>query len=618
MATRTLMPAGGQRTGEVFDFGAAAARELGRRDENVQLAKRPLREYVELVPEPNIGLLRIEDDFPFQQGWYAPEVVDAEEVVMRKSTQIGATAYWWRWAVRRTDQFGETGIYIFPTDTHVTEFGDERIEPAIEESDYLRSRIPRGYVRHKRLKRIGRGFLHLRGSNSKAGAQSVAAQFVVFDEYDFLDPKNLPQIERRISGARQLGKTPRIRRLGTPTLDGYGISEAYEATDKRVWHVTCGHCGYEQPVTWEDNVRWRNDPDGEVMRAGNDTFEDRKYVAEVWRACIRCDDELDVRRGRWIATAPERRVIGFDVPRLIVPMTDLRQIVVASRSTKPGEVEAFQNNDLGRPYSETGAQLTQKDLLRASERGVEMVEAYSGPNPTTAGIDVAGERDLNMVIHEQLPAQHPGEPNPRRALWVGTVKSFEEAAAKIRAFRCAQVAVDSNPERRYGRALAAAFPPGLVVLVVYNWNNDSDAIKVSEIGPPGTPVEGIPFKVTVNRTEAIDAMMDGIRQLRNAPPRNPPHGYYEQMRALKRKTELDKKERPVRVYVTTGSAGDDYAHAEVFGVVATELLRMGHGVRAIQAQVAGRPLSEEEIGFQRVRLTGHDVDQYNPGFGGEE
>jgi phage terminase large subunit GpA-like protein len=312
VATRALRR---RHPSEKFDPRIYAHEQVQERGDAAEGRARPMREYAELVPEPGIGALRIDKDFPYQAEWYSEEVARAEEVVWIKSTQVGMSAYAWRWAVRQTDQFGETGIYIFPTDTHVSEFGDERIEPAIEESQYLQSRIRARFVRHKKLKRIGRGFLHLRGSNSKAGAQSVAAQFIVFDEYDFLDAQNLPQIERRITGARQLGFTPRVRRLGTPTVEGQGIAQAFESSDQRVWMVLCDECGLSQQVTWEENVRWTNPGHDEVMRAGHDHYSDAKEVERAWRACSACDAELDVHEGAWEAQFPERRVIGFQVSR---------------------------------------------------------------------------------------------------------------------------------------------------------------------------------------------------------------------------------------------------------------------------------------------------------------
>jgi hypothetical protein len=122
------------------------------------------------------------------------------------------------------------------------------------------------------------------------------------------------------------------------------------------------------------------------------------------------------------------------------------------------------------------------------------------------------------------------------------------------------------------------------------------------------------LKVRVNRTEAIDAMMEGVRQARNRPLREPPAKYVDQMRALKRKTEIAAQGYVKRFYESTGSQGDDYAHAEVYDLVATEVLRMQQQIAAMQE--SERPVADEEVGFQRVRL-GADDGGYRPGFGGE-
>lgn len=568
-----------------------------------------LAQYAEAIPEPGGRPLNFED-FPFAREWYSDEVADAPEVVIAKSAQVGASAWAWRAAVRLTD-LGDTGVYVFPTETHVSEFGDERIEPGIEESPYLRSRILGKYVHTKRLKRIGRGFLHLRGSNSKAGAQSIAAQFIFFDEYDLLDQTNLVQIERRISGAVQIGAKPRVRRLGYPFTPNTGIDLAFKSSDMRTWHVTCPACGDEQPITWEDNVRWAMDGVGEVLRPGHDEFTDAKVVADVWRQCRTCEASLEdtgvgmrdgaLRTGRWIKQNPEKDIIGFHVWRGMVPVTDLKALVIASRATKEEAKLAFAVLDLGRPYSEGTASLDDATLLRACGFGIEQVEAYYGANPTTMGIDVAGERALNVWIDEQLPPEIDGVLNPRQALWIGTVSTFEEAAAMIERFRVHMVCIDSNPERRWAKLLRATYP-GRVVLAEYDARIDSDPMKLD------VDDVGVPLKVRVNRTDAIDSMMDAIRQVRSRPVQNPPAGWMAQMKSLHRVARLDTKGRPYREYVTTGTDGDDYAHAAVYALVATELWRSFGASTALMAGGQGRNLPNEELGFQGVDLR-NDRDQ---------
>lgn len=573
--------------------------EARSRRGEVEAQRRGIFEYAQLVPEGNMGPLRL-DEFPYQlEPFYSDEVADALEVVYRKSTQIGASTALWRWAVRRCDQFSETTMYFFPTATHVTEFGDERIEPSIEASEYLRRRIPRGHTRRKTMKQIGGGILNLRGLESRAGAQATAAQAIVIDEYDDCNEKNISQAERRLTGAAAKGHKPRIRRSGRPSLPGYGIDAQYGESDQRQWHVRCPECGDEQLVDFTENLRWRSHAGGDrELRAGHDDFEVRKDVIEAWRACRSCNASLEsgpILQGVWKATAHgPGRVPGYHIPRLIVPNTDLVQIVIASRATRISDVEAFHNADLGVPYATADAMLTDEDLDRAMAHGYEEAHlAYSGRFPTTMGVDVASERNLSARVTEHWPD------GTRKALRVWEPADFEEVARAMDAFNITLAAIDAQPERRSAKGLVRDFP-GRVVLVEYEdnprkkaWDYNSDT-----------------FTIRVNRTEAIDAMMDDIRSGANVLLRDEPTNYREQLKALKRRIEEDTKGNPRKLYVTTGQNGDDYAHAEVYDLVAKEML--------IQLQTAaGMEGEPQQVTPDQgpVRL-GYGVTEYDPGFGG--
>lgn len=634
LSARSRARARGQATG--FDFGAVALGTIREGEEQEREDRKTLRSYAEDIPIPGIGPIRWED-FPFQEEWYSEEVANAREVVIAKSAQVGASEFSWRFAVRGVDQLGVTGMYIFPTAEHVREFGDERIEPAIQESKYLLGRIPAKYVKTKSLKRIGRGFLHLRGSNSKAGAQSVAAQLLVFDEYDLLDQTNLVQIERRISGAMQIGRRPQVVRLGYPYTPNDGIDAKWKASDQRVWHVVCKSCGQEQPLVWEENLRWsvpgyheghtKQEPKGDssrplrVMRPGDDVFDDREDVEEAWRVCRGCEASLEdsgpfvkdgaLRKGRWIPRFPGRPIIGFHAWRGMVPVTDLIALVKASRLTKEAERETFYVLDLGRPYVGGSASLTDDDLMAAALLGEAPAASYNGLNPTTMGVDIGDEKGIHVRVDEQLPAGPRGGLNPRRALWIGTVTSFEEVAGLIDRFGVHVCVVDANPERRYARLLRGVYP-GRVLLCEYGGPFE-DPLKLT------TDDAGVPLQVRVNRTDAIDGMMDSIRQGRNRPllPQFLPAGWMAQMKALVRKQDTDTKGRPYRHYVTTGTNGDDFAHADVYALVATEMWRALGAAQRRLVEAQGRPMTNREVGMQGVNLSGlgnGDVD-YRPGFG---
>lgn len=160
------------------------------------------------------------------------------------------------------------------------------------------------------------------------------------------------------------------------------------------------------------------------------------------------------------------------------------------------------------------------------------------------------------------------------------------------------------------KALRATFPPGTVVLVSYDDKDTVETLRV-ETGEAGTVLDGVPLKVTVHRTEAIDGMMDAYRQLRAIPLREPPAGWFDQMRSLKRRTVLDTRGRARRVYVTTGTAGDDFAHAATYALVATELWRLRGGARAFPPREQSMP--SEDLGFRRLNLS-DGSDTYHPGF----
>ena len=221
----------------------------------------------------------------------------------------------------------------------------------------------------------------------------------------------------------------------------------------------------------------------------------------------------------------------------------------------------------------------------------------------TAGVDQASERDFNVRVSEQGPN---GE---RKAIWIGRLGSWRAVADLMMQLRVTFCAIDAGPERRGARGVIGVLG-GRGVLVEYGGPQES-AFTYKERENT----------VRVNRTEAIDAMMDGIRLMRNLPLREPPPGYIAQLMAPRRRATVNPKtEKVVRTYVSLGP--DDYAHAEVYDMVAAEMLKLHHQAGAL---LEDRPVSDQEIGFQRTGLDapfGGDprrdgFGSYDAGFGEE-
>jgi hypothetical protein len=213
------------------------------------------------------------------------------------------------------------------------------------------------------------------------------------------------------------------------------------------------------------------------------------------------------------------------------------------------------------------------------------------------------------VIHEQLPPEPGARWNPRRALFIGIVHSWDEIAQMMLLYNVAMCCIDMNPERASVRDLRASFP-GRVVGVEFATSYFSDPLSLKP------DAVGVPLTVTANRTDMLDGMMDAIRQGRSRPTQVVPKTWVKQMMSLHRKHELDTKGRPYRHYEGTGTAGFDFAMAEGYGMVATILWRMMATVEGHMAtSMAGEAVGDNEIGFRRIKLGMSSADRYTGGKG---
>lgn len=493
------------------------------------------------VPEPKAGPLDFKL-FPFQKEIYA-EAADEPELVIMKSTQVGVSAFLLRWALYHADVHRRTCVYVFPTHRDMRDFVAARVQRVIDGSDHLRSQQRAGDPSSRDLVAVGGGLVYFRGSESGRSLDSIDADVLAFDEYDSLRPEHIPFAERRVSSPLATGL---ICRVGVPSVPDWGIARLYDESDRRRWMVKCGACNEQQTLTFHENV-------------------DLKRGIRVCRRC-RKSIESCIARGQWV---PERldgdRPRGYHVPRLIAPTAKIGKIIAGSKKKSPFEVEAFWNRDLGEPYVAAEGRLSREAITAAQERGggYTMESAYTGANLVTMGIDVASVRNLSVRVSEHLSEY------TKRALWIGEVDRFFEheqgqgpaLETLMQRYGVHLAVIDHLPEGRLSTAFANRFP-GRVYRVSYT--------NPSERDPNVMQVDHDLCFVTVHRTKAIDATFEMVRQKRNHLPADLPDGYAAQMGALVRRQEEDEFGRKKTFYRRVGGA-DDFAHAEVFDLVATEV-----------------------------------------------
>jgi len=541
----------------------------------------PFLDWALKVPEPKAGILDF-DRFPFQKELYSQGGAMDRELVVMKATQVGVSTYLLRWAMYHADIRGVNALYVFPKRQQMYDFADARIRAAILASPYLKERIPQSHVNNKGLKQINTGFLYARGSESKDDLDAVDADVLCLDEYDTLRQENIPDAERRISGSQN----GLIRRVGVPSIPGYGIDGLFGKTDMRRWMVPCDACNERQPLTYYANV-------------------DEESAQLV---CHKCRKPIDAAKGEWVAEYPDRDIRGYHVPRLVVPGLDLKPIIEAHQKTSPYEVSVHYNKDLAEAYAPEEGRLSDEAIDAASRDHIAK-EALDIPpcDVVTMGVDVASVRALNVRVSAYRLPVH-GLP-VKQNLWLGEVDDFGKVAELMERYAVNMACIDHEPEHRMARALAERYP-GRVYLAHFITGRSETSLDVK----PEMRTVG------VKRTEILDATFDAIRQQRNLLPAEKPKDYAKHLQAMSRVVKELADGRVRGEYQSV--AADDYAFAEAYDTLALQVWLWQSSVETTLKEEL-TPFEDiydwEPSQLDVVNLTADPsmLDDYDPGFSGD-
>lgn len=335
---------------------------------------------------------------------YAREIQDClsphyptNRVVFIKGTQIGGT------------QIGLNAIgfyiahspcpimFIQKTVDSVKRVSKQRIAPMIAESPALRARVSDARARDSGNTMLQKDFpggtLIMTGANSAVGLRSMPARFLFPDEVDSYeaeaedegDPIKLAERRTQTFGHRR-----KIFLVSTPTTKGRSrIESEYLASDQRMYHVACPHCGERQTLKFA-NLKWTWGDPASVH-----------YVCE-YNGCIvyEASKEDMLAAGKWIAAYPERNVAGFHLNSLYSPpgWMGWEEIAAeweeATADRKLGKIEkhkTFINTILAETFEQKG---DTPDANRLYERR-EQWDANTVPMRglfLTAGADVQRDR----------------------------------------------------------------------------------------------------------------------------------------------------------------------------------------------------------------------------------
>jgi hypothetical protein len=520
----------------------------------------------------------------------------AEGLVSHNST--GAI----RQALYHADVLGRSVLYTFPTDDELMAFSRKRIRPVMRRSDHLRSRMTSDAVDNVGQKQIGQGWISFRGLSKPV--DSIDVDVLIIDEYDTSDQGSIDATEYRLSGAESADIR---RRIGVPSIPGFGIDSFWEASDQRLWTVRCEACNHHNPLK------------------GFEAFSQNVDQDAVALVCAKCRKMIDVRTGEWVATYPDRPIRGYHAPKLLVPgRRVLARVIENSKKTRPSQVEAFHQRDLGEAYAPAEGRLS-LDAIRACVRpDLRPEQSLVTFGLTTMGIDMASARALNVVIEDEVDR----DTQTGRKVWVGTVEdepggmsAFQRLCWLMETFNVNMAGIDNEPDGRFSRAFAERFRGRVYRMDFFTPQPGARAES------PVWNVKDEEQFVSLHRTKTYDATFERFRlqrvllpPLEMLPAEYPVHlgnlyrRQVEVMQTERGKAGMRKVSTgKVRVdYVRTGD--EDYAQAEAYNLAAIELFWRNEGVASIRGG-GPRPLTDQIEDFVPSDLTSYDQDpDYRPGF----
>lgn len=457
--------------------------------------------------------------FSFAGHEYLREIYDDSggHLVLCKAAQIGGTS----WAILRSIHSCIMGLgvgYYFPTKSDVWDFSRSRVGPLLAQNPFLNKMIKDTDT--VGLKQINGCPLYLRGMESKVGMKSISVDLIVFDELDEATPEAKTMAKERLSHSDYR----RLIELSNPSLPNFGIDEAYARSDQRHWTLKCPACSQWTALEKEFPRKL-----GEEVR-----IILRRADGSYYHACPRCDAELDLARGEWVADFPDRPTHGYLISQLFSSKVDPGDILREYRSTR--FPERFFNLKVGIAWADTQNRLDTATVLACcGEAG--MLEESS--EPCSMGVDTGNE--LHVVVSRRAAQK---KKNVREVVYIGVRQDYSELDDLMERYHVRTCVIDALPEIHITRAFANRHP-GRVWLNYfqesqrggYRWDRDQ-------------------WIVYENRTEALDASRQVIRDRKVALPRTGPvlQQFAEHLSAdVKRLVEDEETGARAYRYVKTGT-----------------------------------------------------------------
>jgi hypothetical protein len=419
--------------------------------------------------------------FSFEGHEFLRTIYDdtSPHVCLSKAAQIGGTT----WAVLRaihTCVVGLNVMYFFPTRTDVLDFSRARVNPLLADNPFLAKLMTDTDT--VGLKKIGDAHFYLRGMQSTVGMKSVPADLIVFDELDEAEPQAKSMARERLGHSDY----KRIVELSNPSLPDYGIDEVYQRSDQRHWRVKCPACG-EWTALDEEFPRKLGQEVKIILPRQDGGF---------YRACPKCEAELDMAAGEWVADFPSRPIHGYRISQLISSKVEPGEILEEYRTTR--YPDRFYNLKIGIPWADLERRLDSASVLSLC---TDRATLKAAADATAMGVDTGSQLHAVVLQPDRV------DRTVKKLIHLQVCHSFEQLDELMERFQVRRCVIDGLPDTHATRAFASRHA-GRVYLNFFNEHQRGSAAWNHR--------ERI---VQINRTEALDASRAAVRDKRVKLPR---------------------------------------------------------------------------------------------------
>lgn len=189
----------------------------------------------------------------------------------------------------------------------MNDFYATRISPEFDKGYYKTLKSDKTFSMNKMA--IRDSILFFRTSSKGASMEGVDCDYIGLDEYDRLDPLSEQSAIESLASSNYKC----LRRWSTPTAPGVLIDKLYNESTMNRWYIKCSHCGFEQVLDYEQNIKL-------VNKDGIDTISRVVKPGTYQYVCRKCGKPIDADRwynGHWVEEKPGKgKRVGFSISQM--------------------------------------------------------------------------------------------------------------------------------------------------------------------------------------------------------------------------------------------------------------------------------------------------------------